>query len=141
MAGYRIIDDIYAEASYIYTKGENKDNNTSLAYITPQKVTLSLSQKKQKGLNWKLEEEFVDSQDKISSVNGEVATSGYALTNASIGYAFSKFGVFKSANVAFELNNIFDKNYREHLSKASSTTYYLPDEAGINGSLSINLKF
>jgi len=141
MLGYELFDDIYAEASYTYTRGKNKDDNTPLAYITPQKVTLSLSQKKAKGLSWRIEEELVDNQDKISSINGEKATSGYGLTNASIGYGFTNFGIFKTANISFELNNILDKNYREHLSKASSTAYYLPNEAGINGALAINLKF
>lgn len=141
MLGYNIFNDIFTEASYTYTRGKNKDNNQPLAYITPQKLTLSLAQKRKKGLNWKLEEELVDNQNKISSVNGEKETAGYALTNSSVGYAFGKVGVFKSANISFELNNIFDKDYREHLSKVSSTAYYLPNEAGINGAVALQVKF
>lgn len=141
MLGYEIFDDIYTEASYTYTRGKNKDNHTPLAYITPQKLTLSISQRKAKGLNWQLEQELIDNQNKISSINGEIPTSGYGITNASIGYAFGNFGVFKSANLNFELNNIFDRNYKEHLSKVSSSAYYLPNEAGINGLVAINLNF
>lgn len=141
MLGYKITPKIFAEASYLYTYGQNKDNDTPLAFIAPQKLTLSLSQKQQKGLSWRLEEVIVDDQSRISSVNGEVATPGYALTNASISYGFSKIGVLKNAVVSFELNNIFDKDYREHLDKVSSTAWYLVDEPGINGVLSLKATF
>jgi len=141
MFGYNITNDIFAQATYTYTRGKNKDDNTPLAYIAPQKLILSLAQVKRKGLNWRIEEEFVDKQDKISEINGEEETSGYAITNASIGYNFDKFLNFKSASLSLELNNIFDKTYKEHLSKASSTSYYIPYETGINGAIALNLKF
>lgn len=141
LLGFNITDSIFAEASYTYTRGENNDDNTPLAYIAPQKLTLSLNQIKQKGLNWRVEQEFVDRQDRISEVNGEQETAGYGITNASIAYKFNKFSVFKSATLSFELNNIFDKTYKEHLSKVSSTAYYIPNEAGINGAVALSLKF
>ncbi len=141
LLGFNLTQTIYAQASYTYTRGENKEHNQPLAYITPQKLTLSISEIKPKGLNWSIEQEFVSKQDRISSINGEKQTSGYGLTNTSIAYKFGNFSVFKSVSLSFELNNIFDKNYKEHLSKASSTAYYIPNEAGINGSLALNLKF
>ena len=141
MAGYGLGNDLFVEAAYLYTHGQNEDDDTPLAFIAPQKLTLSLAQKRAKGLSWKLEEVFVDNQDRISSVNGEIATPGYSLTNASMSYGFSKLGVLKNAVVSFELNNIFDKSYREHLDKVSSTAWYLPDNAGINGVLSLKAAF
>jgi len=141
MGGYKLSHDLFVEASYLYTYGQNEDDDTPLAFIAPQKLTLSLAQKRDKGLSWKLEEVFVDNQDRISSVNGEVATPGYALSNASISYGFTKLGVLKHAVVSFEMNNIFDKNYREHLDKVSSTAWYLPDNPGINGVLSLKATF
>ncbi|QDF29740.1 TonB-dependent receptor [Halarcobacter anaerophilus] len=141
MIGYNITNDIFAQATYTYTRGKNKDDNTSLAYIAPQKLILSIAQVKPKGLNWRLEQELVDNQDKISEVNGEKETAGYGVTNASIAYNFDKFSMFKSATLSFELNNIFDKTYKEHLSKVSSTSYYIPYESGINGAIALNLKF
>ena len=141
MAGYGLGNDLFVEAAYLYTRGQNEDDDTPLAFIAPQKLTLSLAQKRSKGLSWKLEEVFVDNQNRISSVNGEIATPGYSLTNASMSYGFSKLGVLKNAVVSFELNNIFDKSYREHLDKVSSTAWYLPDNAGINGVLSLKAAF
>lgn len=141
MAGYELGKDLFVEATYLYTHGQNEGNDTPLAFIAPQKLTLALAQKRTKGLSWKIEEVFVDNQDRISSVNGEVATPGYSLTNASMSYGFSKLGLLKNAVVSFELNNIFDKSYREHLDKVSSTAWYLPDNAGINGVLSLKATF
>lgn len=141
MLGYGLGNDLFIEASYLYTYGQNEDNDTPLAFIAPQKLTLSLAQKRTKGLSWKIEEVFVDDQSRISSVNGEIATPGYSLTNASISYGFSKVGALKNAVLSFELNNIFDKSYREHLDKVSSTAWYLPDNAGINGLLSLKASF
>ncbi|WP_333805042.1 TonB-dependent receptor [Sulfurospirillum sp.] len=141
MLGYGLGNDLFAEASYLYTYGQNEDANTPLAFIAPQKLTLSLAQKRNKGLSWRVEEVFVDDQSRVSIVNGEIATPGYSLTNASISYGFSKVGVLKNAVLSFELNNIFDKSYREHLDKVSSTAWYLPDNPGINGVLSLKANF
>ena len=52
--------------------GKNKDDNQPLAYITPQKLTLSLAQKRKKGLNWKLEEELVDN----FTIEGNIKDAG-----------------------------------------------------------------
>jgi iron complex outermembrane receptor protein len=141
MGGYTFGNDLFAEVSYLYTYGQNKDDNTPLAFIAPQKLTLSLSKRKASGVSWKIEEVFVDNQNRISSVNGEVATSGYALTNASVSYRISNFGVFKDATFSIELENIFDKTYREHLDKVSSTAWYLPNNPGINGVMSFKATF
>lgn len=141
MAGYELGNDLFVEASYLYTYGQNEDNDTPLAFIAPQKLTLSLAQKRAKGFSWRVEEVLVDDQSRISSVNGEIATPGYSLTNASMSYGFAKVGVLKNAVLSFELNNIFDKSYREHLDKVSSTAWYLPDNSGINGVLSLKANF
>jgi len=84
---------------------------------------------------------MVDEQDRISTVNGEVETSGYAITNLAVSYAFADIGWMKAPVMAFELNNVLDRDYRQHLDKVSSTSWYLPDEAGINGVLSVQVGF
>lgn len=141
MGGYGFGNDLFVEASYLYTYGQNEDDDTPLAFIAPQKFTLSFSQKHSKGLSWKIEEVFVDNQNRVSSVNGEIKTPGYSLTNASVSYNFTKLGVLKDATLGLEINNIFDKEYREHLDKVSSTAWYLPDNPGVNGVISFKAKF
>jgi iron complex outermembrane recepter protein len=141
LLGYELKNNIFAELSYTYTKGENEDDNQPLAYISPQKVTLSLAQRNKKGFSWEIEQELVDRQDRVSFVNGEVETSGYGVTNLSASYGFGRAGLLKDITLSCELNNLFDKDYRTHLSKVSSTNYYLPDEAGINGVVALQIKF
>ena len=141
MMGFDLGNSRFVEATYLYTHGQNKDDDTPLAFIAPQKLTLSLAQRRQKGLNWSVEEVFVDNQNRISSVNGELETSGYAITNISVGYGFGTLGWMKKAMLSFELDNVFDKAYREHLDKVSSTAWYLPDSSGVHGILSLRAKF
>ncbi len=139
--GCNLLEHRFIEAGYVYTYGENETYDQPLAYIAPQKLTLRLGQRRDLGLSWKVEGVMVDAQDRISSINGEVATPGYALTNLGLSYAFGPMGWAKKTEVAFELNNLFDKEYREHLDAVSATAWYLPDEPGINGQLSLKVQF
>ena len=141
LLGYDFGADLFVEAAYLYTYGKNEMDDQPLAYIAPQKLTLTVGQQRDTGLSWYIEEVMVDEQDRISTVNGEVETSGYALTNLAVSYAFADMGWMKAPVVAFELNNVLDRDYRQHLDKVSSTSWYLPDEAGINGVLSVQVGF
>ncbi|MBM9615076.1 TonB-dependent receptor [Desulfobulbus rhabdoformis] len=141
MVGYNLDKDRFIEAGYVYTRGENDTYDQPLAYIAPQKLTLRLGQRRDLGLSWMVEEVMTDAQDRISAINGEVATPGYALTNLSVSYAFERMGWAKKTVIALELNNLFDKEYREHLDAVSATAWYLPDEPGINGQVSLKVQF
>ncbi len=141
MVGYNLGGDRFVEASYLYTYGENETYDQPLAYIAPQKLTVAVGQRRDLGLNWRIEEVMVDNQDRISKINGEVPTAGYALTNLSISYAFDQWAWAKKTVVAFDLNNVFDREYREHLDRVSSTAWYLPDDPGVNGLLSLRVQF
>ena len=141
LVGYTLGRDISMEAAYIYTYGENESYNQPLAFIAPQKLTLTLAQRQTKGFNWSIQEVLVDNQDRISKLNGEAPTAGYALTNLSISYIFEQWGWAKQTSLAFDLNNAFDMEYRQHLDRVSSTAWYLPNEPGINGMLSLRMQF
>nr|WP_320051229.1 TonB-dependent receptor [uncultured Desulfuromonas sp.] len=141
LLGYDFGADLFVEAAYLYTYGKNEMDDQPLAYIAPQKMTLTVGQQREHGLSWSIEEVMVDEQDRISTVNGEVATPGYAITNLAVSYAFADIGWMKAPMMAFELNNVLDRDYRQHLDKVSSTSWYLPDEAGINGVLSVQVGF
>lgn len=141
MVGYKLAGDRFVEASYVYTRGENETYDQPLAYIAPQKLTLRIGQRRELGLSWAVEEVLVDDQDRISAINGEVPTAGYALTNLSLSYAFGPWSWTRKTVVAFELNNLFDQEYREHLDAVSTTAWYLPDEPGINGRLALRIEF
>jgi len=141
MVGYGLGGGRFVEASYLYTYGENETYDQPLAYIAPQKLTVAVGQRRDLGLNWRIQEVMVDNQDRISKINGELPTAGYALTNLSISYAFDQWGWAKKTVAAFDLNNVFDREYREHLDRVSSTAWYLPDDPGVNGLLSLRVQF
>ena len=100
-----------------------------------------MGQRRDLGFNWKVEEVLVDAQDRVSTINGEVPTAGYGLTNVAVSYAFGAFQWAKKTTVALEVNNLLDKDYREHLDIVSTTAWYLPDNPGVNGLLSLRVDF
>lgn len=141
LMGYHLDNDRFVEASYLYTRGENETYNQPLAYIAPQKLTLTIGQRRDLGFNWRIQEVLVDEQNRVSTVNGEVPTPGYALTNVAVSYIFGAFQWAKKTTLALEANNLLDQDYREHLDKVSTTAWYLPDNPGINGLLSLRVDF
>jgi len=141
MAGYHLGNDRFVELSYLYTRGENETDDQPLAYIAPQKLTLTVGQRRDLGFNWKVQEVMVDAQDRVSAINGEVPTAGYALTNVAVSYAFGPWQWAKKTTLALEVNNLLDQDYREHLDKVSTTAWYLPNDPGINGLLSLRVDF
>lgn len=68
-------------------------------------------------------------------------TAGYALSNVAISYAFGTWQWVKKTTVALEVNNLLDQDYRQHLDRVSTTTWYLPNDPGINGLLSLLVDF
>lgn len=141
LVGFALGHERFIEAAYLHTYGKNAMNDQPLAFIAPQKVTFTLAQRREKGLRWELEVELVDEQDRVSEVNGEVETPGYAVANIAVSYVFERLGWLKNPVLAFALNNIFDRDYRRHLDTVTSTAWYLPDEPGINGILSLHVEF
>ncbi|MFV0481173.1 MAG: TonB-dependent receptor domain-containing protein, partial [Campylobacteraceae bacterium] len=141
MVGYKITNNIFSEIKYMYTYGKNEDDNQPLAYIAPQKLSLSLYQGQEYGFNWGVEELLVSKQNKISQVGGEIKSSGYALTNLYANYKFKNLWLLNDFTIGLEINNLFDKKYREHLTTVSSTAFYRPDEVGINAALTFKAKF
>ncbi len=141
LLGYNLGSDRFVELSYLYTRGENKTYDQPLAYIAPQKLTLTVGQRRDLGFSWKVQEVLVDGQDRVSTINGEVPTAGYALTNVAVSYAFGNRRWAKKTTVALEINNLLDQEYREHLDKVSTLAWYLPNDPGINGLLSLRVDF
>lgn len=141
LLGYKLGGDRFVKASYVYTYGQNETYDQPLAYIAPQKLTLRVGQRRQQGLGWSVEEVLVDSQDRISTINGELDSAGYAVTNAGINYTFGAWRWTKKTVVSLEVHNLFDTSYREHLDSPSSTAWYLPDDPGINARLSLRIEF
>jgi len=106
---YQITDNIAINNVTSYVKGERRDIDDSLYRIAPLNTRFELTY----GMsNWNFSGELVayQAQDDVSVTNQEQATPGYGITNLAGTYSFND-----KANIAFGVNNIFDKKYYNHL--------------------------
>lgn len=115
-----------------YTNGKFKNSGNPLPQIPPLKGNIELSYNTDAwsvGINSELAAE----QNKVDEF--EEPTAGYAVLNGYFQYGFSTNGLLHS--IAFNIDNILNKEYRNHLSRVKSI---LP-EAGINFRLTYKLYF
>ena len=92
-----------------YVRGKRKDIDDNLYRIAPLNTRIELVYANS---NWSLSSEIVayQSQENISSTNKEKTTPGYGLLNLA-----SNIKLTDSANIAFGMNNVFNKQYYNHL--------------------------
>ena len=115
-----------------YTEGNFKNEDSPLPAIPPLKAIFDLRFSKSKfqvGLNT----EIVAEQNKVDQF--EFPTKGYAIAGFYFQYYFPIAGTIN--NLVFGVENIFDKEYRNHLSRVKS----IMPEAGRNFKASWKLFF
>ena len=106
---YQLSDQLSINNVTSYVHGERRDIDDDLYRMAPLNTSLELLYSKSK---WQLSGEIIayNSQENVSTTNSERRSSGYALANLAGSYMFNK-----TANVAFGVNNIFDRKYFDHL--------------------------
>lgn len=106
---YQISDKLVLNNITSYVRGKRRDISDNLYRIAPFNTSLELVYSNN---NWKFSSEIIayDSQDDVSITNSERSSSGYAFANLAGNYMFNK-----TANIAFGVNNIFDRKYADHL--------------------------
>lgn len=120
---WNFYDGYYLSSSFTYTKGEFRENHNSLPQIPPFKGTTGI-QYKADYLQFGLGFDWAFKQNNIDIF--EQPTAGYIIFNSFIQYLFY---IDESVNsVTLNVDNIFNKSYRNHLSRIKSI---LP-EAGFN---------
>lgn len=120
---WNFYDGYYLSSSFTYTKGEFRENHNSLPQIPPFKGTTGI-QYKADDLQFGLGFDWAFKQNNIDIF--EQPTAGYIIFNSFIQYLFY---IDESVNsVTLNVDNIFNKSYRNHLSRIKSI---LP-EAGFN---------
>lgn len=120
---WNFYDGYYLSSSFTYTKGEFRENHNSLPQIPPFKGTTGF-QYKADDLQFGLGFDWAFKQNNIDIF--EQPTAGYIIFNSFIQYLFY---IDESVNsVTLNVDNIFNKSYRNHLSRIKSI---LP-EAGFN---------
>ena len=90
-------------------RGERKDIEDNLYRISPDNMRVAADFMLKQ---WKTTLELVayDKQDKVSVTNNEQETAGYALVNFFVDYAITN-----DLNIFAGVENLFDKNYQDHL--------------------------
>ena len=97
------------DLSYVYA--ENLDFNEPLPEIAPFTSLFTLTYKK-KNLSINLQNEYQAKQTRVSELVGERESEEFTVFNISASYLF-----FKKLKFGLALDNIFDVNYYQHLSR------------------------
>ncbi|MFL3024814.1 MAG: TonB-dependent receptor [Candidatus Neomarinimicrobiota bacterium] len=106
--------DITADFSVV--RGRDKTNNEYVGYMPADKINLLVSTKSDKALSASIRFTRVLDQNRLSEF--ETMTPGYFLVDIFGSYSFgSNSG---SHRIVFQLNNLFDETYYNHLSKIKS---------------------
>ena len=108
--------DVTTEFSVV--RGKDKTNNEYVGYMPADKINLLVSTKSDKDLSASIRFTRVLDQNRLSEF--ETMTPGYSLVDIFGSYSFgSNSG---SHRIVFQLNNLLDETYYNHLSKIKSIT-------------------
>ena len=105
---YKLKEDLKLNYNFSFVDGENKTINQPLSYMNPTKQILSFNYIKNK-INYKIRFSKIHAQDKLGEF--ETYTPGSFLTD----FIFSYNN--KGNDIVLQLNNIFDIEYYNHLSR------------------------
>ncbi|MBK7629954.1 MAG: TonB-dependent receptor [Ignavibacteriales bacterium] len=118
-----------------YVRGLNKKDDQDLPQISPLNSILGFEYSPFNCLNVDLYAALFAEQNKVAP--GEIATPGYATFNLKLNFASIELGNIKTG-VVVGVENIFDKEYRNHL---STNRGLIVSEPGRNIFVRVNLTF
>lgn len=120
---YQLTDQIQADVSAIYAWGENTTDHRALPQIAPLEGRFNLRYVQDKynlGLLWRV----VAAQDRTSYREGNII--GYDVEDSKGFGTLSLNGTYnlqKGVDLSVGVDNVFDKNYAEHLNKLGSSGF------------------
>ncbi|MBA2779052.1 TonB-dependent receptor [Billgrantia kenyensis] len=106
------------DGSLTWLRGTNKQDDEPLYQMPAHEATLGIGQQPPVGFHWHAQVRGVASQDRTADLfsNGtEPSTPGYATADLGLGWRFGPAAGLSSFEVGLEVNNLFDRTYREHL--------------------------
>ncbi|MBY6093869.1 TonB-dependent copper receptor [Ferrimonas balearica] len=127
-ASYRFAQYFKLTTTVAYTHGDNDTDNVALGQISPLEGRVALDYENDNwafGALWRL----VDNQDRVAVGQGNIVGQDLGET-AGFG-VLSLNGAWKhgeAIRLSFGIDNLFDKAYAEHVSKAGSGNDMLPPE-------------
>lgn len=120
---FHIFENIDFESTFSYTYGELTETNAPLPMIPPLKWNMELLYRAE-ALSFGIRTETASDQERTDSF--EEHTAGYFIMDVFGQYIFETAGFVNS--IAINFDNIFDREYRNHLSRIKS----ISPEAGQN---------
>ena len=120
---YQLTDQIQADVSAMYAWGENTTDHRALPQIAPLEGRFNLRYVQDKynlGLLWRV----VAAQDRTSYREGNII--GYDVEDSKGFGTLSLNGTYnlqKGVDLSVGIDNVFDKNYAEHLNKLGSSGF------------------
>jgi iron complex outermembrane receptor protein len=129
---YALTDNWKTDASLAYAWGKNSSDGEALPQMPPLEARLGLTYQRDDwsiGALWRL----VDGQDRIAEGRGNVV--GQDLDDSAGFGVFSLNGAYqvtKQVKLSTGVDNLFDKNYTEHLNLAGDAGFGFPADTRIN---------
>lgn len=120
---YNVLNFLTLSANISFTNGSIKDTKKPLPSIPPLKAIFEVIYKR-KNFTFGISSEFAAAQNRVDDF--EIPTKGYGILNTYSQYSLITGKFIHSLSV--NLENIFDKEYRNHLSRVKS----IMPEAGRN---------
>ncbi len=133
---YNFISGMTLLGGASYISGVNTEDDTPLPQIAPFNGRLGITYYTPFGVKLSFNSIAYSAQNKVAS--GEITTPGYAVFHLYANYTWL-FSEISSVGISAGIENIFDKNYRSHLSTARGS---VTSEPGRNAfiNLSLNLR-
>ncbi|WP_026300839.1 TonB-dependent siderophore receptor [Thioalkalivibrio sp. ALE23] len=113
-------EHVSGEFTGTWIRGENRDSrfDEPLAEMPPPEASIALRRSVEQGWQWEGRLRAVARQDRTAdrfTDNTERETSGFATGDLLVGYRFQPSGLLRHNELTFQVNNIADKAYREHV--------------------------
>ena len=129
---WRLDEHWLVDASLAYTRGENRTDDLALAQIAPLESRLSVSYTQR---NWTVGGllRAVDNQDRVAINQGNIVgqdigpTSGFAVFSLN-----GSMYLTDDARLSAGVDNLFDEDYAEHISRAGTMIAGYPQTTRVN---------
>ncbi len=106
---YRLTPTLRLEGNAAYVRGRRTDIDDNLYRLPPLNGSVALRYVRDV-LSLRAEVVGYAAQDKVAAYNGEEASSGYGIVNASMAWQLGN-----AVRLEFQASNLFDRGYQDHL--------------------------
>lgn len=106
------------DGSLTWLRGTNKQDGEPLYQMPANEATLGIGQQPPVGFHWHAQVRGVASQDRTADTFSnatERATPGYGTADLGLGWRFGPTAGLASLDLGLQVNNLFDRGHREHL--------------------------